>query len=118
MRTSQLFIVALCAGLWLAGMQSAVATEDPQSSGLSAVARPDSRPAPTSAVEQFPRGTWIFQLDGTFIHPFSGERFEQFLGGQAGVGYYLFDRVSVNFDVPTYWVNQRGPTRSAAGLTF
>lgn len=99
--------------LWMAA-PSAAAGDPPTSSTAPALSV--TRSVPTPDRELLPRGTWAFQLDSTFIHPFSGERFEQFIGGQAGVSYYLCDRVAANLDIPVYWVNQRGPNTFAGGF--
>ena len=76
---------------------------------------PDTRPTPGTS-EQFSSGTWTLQLDGTFIRPYENRHFEQFAGGQVGIGYYLIDRLSVNADLPVYWVNQRGPKTVGSGF--
>src|SRR5882724_10046948 len=66
--------------------------------------------------EQFPRGTWTVQLDGAFVRARTNPRFEQFTGGHIGVGNYFRDRLSINADVPVYWVNQTGPSTAAGGF--
>jgi hypothetical protein len=68
----------------------------------------DVRSDPLSG-EQFPRGTWDLQFDGAFVRGRSNPRFEQFTGGHVGVGYYFRDRLSLQADVPVYWVNQHQP---------
>jgi lipid A 3-O-deacylase len=82
---------------------------------LTAVSNSDGRSDPLYG-EQFPRGTWTLQADGAFIRARTNPRFEQFTGGHVGVGYYFLDRISVNADLPVYWVNQTGPSATAAGF--
>jgi hypothetical protein len=81
----------------LASMQSLAAA-----SGL------EARSVPLSG-EQFPRGTWDLQVNGTFFLARTNPRLEQFTGGSVGIGYYFRDRLSIQADVPVYWINQRQP---------
>jgi hypothetical protein len=85
MRNAKLLKHVLCASVLLTFWQAlADATGELNNNGPSTRPAFDSRWT-TPSTEQFPRGTWICQLDGTFIHPFSGRRHEQFVGGHAGV---------------------------------
>lgn len=61
------------------------------------------------APEQFPRGTWDLQVNGAFVLARTNPRFEQFAGGSVGIGYYFRDRLSIQVDIPVYWLNQRQP---------
>ena len=106
-----LWMTACVLGTLLACRERAVGqTQFPASfsstSFSSTPAAPDSRPAPSSG-EQFPRGTWILQFDGAYLHSFDAPRRERFAGGRFGVGYYFQDRLSINVDVPVYWVKPR-----------
>ena len=103
-----------CAALLACRATAVYATEIVASSPAT---RSDSGARPEALNgEQFPRGTWTVQLDGAFVHDFTNRSFEQFAGGHVGIGYYLFDRLSVNADLPVYWVNQSGPKTAAAGF--
>jgi hypothetical protein len=48
-------------------------------------------------------------VNDAFVRARTNPRFEQFIGGNVGIGYYFADRLSIQADVPVYWVNQRQP---------
>lgn len=56
----------------------------------------------------FPRGTWTATAYGTYIKSFTGQ--EARMGsGAFGVGYYLFDNISLNAEFSGYYDVQPGP---------
>jgi opacity protein-like surface antigen len=56
----------------------------------------------------FPRGTWTATGYGTYIKSFTGQ--EAKMGsGAVGVGYYLFDNISLNAELSGYYDSQPGP---------
>jgi hypothetical protein len=67
--------------------------------------------AATAAAEEpgyFPRGTWTATGYGTYIKSFTGQ--EAKMGsGAVGVGYYLFDNISLNAEFSGYYDVQSGP---------
>jgi lipid A 3-O-deacylase len=105
----QLFWMAICAGgMLLTNRELVVGATLASMPSLAAPADSEVRPAPLSG-EQFPRGTWDLQVAGAFVRSRTNPRFEQFTGGNVGVGYYFRDRLSIQADVPAYWVNQQQP---------
>lgn len=92
-----------------------LSAEEPRPTSSQAAPVADTQAGATTG-EQFSHGTWTLQLDGAFIRPYENRHFEQFVGGQIGIAYYLFDRFSVNVDLPIYWVNQSGPKTVGTGF--
>jgi hypothetical protein len=111
--------MAICAGglllTWSDPAVCAAQTSLPSLASPPSLAAPaDSEVRPASfSGEQFPRGTWDLQVAGAFVRARTNPRFEQFTGGNVGVGYYFRDRLSIQADVPAYWVNQHQPGGAA-----
>ncbi|HEY2587695.1 MAG TPA: acyloxyacyl hydrolase [Tepidisphaeraceae bacterium] len=56
----------------------------------------------------FPRGTWAATGYGTYVKSFTGE--EAKMGsGSVGIGYYVFDNVSITAEFSGYYDSQPGP---------
>ena len=112
MFSRQLLWMAVCAVVTLLTCgETALCAAETQTAPADSNGRSDP-----SHGEQFPRGTWTLQVDGAFLRARTNPRFEQFAGGHVGVGYYVLDRLSINADVPVYWVNQSGPNAVAGGF--
>ena len=90
----------LATTLWVADTRTWAVAENVRTGPATDIGWTTGRTA--AFAEHFPRGTWNFQLDGTYIHPFLCHRFERLAGGHAGVGYQLFEGLSVNCAVPIF----------------
>ena len=83
------------------------------------IVRADQWPSTSTSAnsaEFFPKGTWTFQTDGTFIRGVGQPRYEQLSGGQVSTSYYVRNRASFCFEMPLYYVNQSGPNAVIGGF--
>ena len=63
----------------------------------------------------FAQGSWSLTTYGSYTKNFTGER-ARLAGGTIGVGYYVWENVSLNLEASGFSVDQNGPDSTLADL--
>jgi hypothetical protein len=74
--------------------------------------------APVKAEGEFGKGSWTLQFSGMYAHELYPNDHVHPVVGTVSVGYFFNDQLSMNLELPYYYVFQKGDDANAVGLNL